>query len=103
MLHDWWVLGKLSPQLCPFCCLCGVLLQAIEEAIARGLPRVEAGAQGEHKLQRGYLPNFTYSCHYITDPMMRNAVGRFLEREEQQVCIGVHGDTMYCRNKSLQP
>jgi predicted N-acyltransferase len=60
-------------------------VQAIEEAIARKLPRVEAGAQGEHKLQRGYLPNYTYSAHYITDPMLRSAVGRFLEREEQQV------------------
>ncbi len=36
--------------------------QALEEAISRGLPRVEAGAQGEHKLQRGYLPAFTYRC-----------------------------------------
>jgi predicted N-acyltransferase len=61
------------------------LLQAIEEAIARGLPRVEAGAQGEHKLQRGYLPNFTYSAHYMADPTMRSAVGKFLAREEQQV------------------
>eukprot|EP00775_Hariotina_reticulata_P008893 gene8893-9070_t len=59
--------------------------QAIEEAIVRQLPRVEAGAQGEHKLQRGYLPNYTYSAHYITDPMLRSAVGRFLEREEQQL------------------
>ncbi|GBF90454.1 hypothetical protein Rsub_03450 [Raphidocelis subcapitata] len=58
---------------------------AIEEAIARGLPRVEAGAQGEHKMQRGYLPNFTYSAHYCRDPLLRSAVGRFLEREAQQV------------------
>jgi hypothetical protein len=60
-------------------------LQAIEEAIARGLPRVEAGAQGEHKLQRGYLPNFTYSAHYIADPTMRSAVATFLDKEDQQV------------------
>ncbi|WIA34378.1 hypothetical protein OEZ86_012714 [Tetradesmus obliquus] len=59
--------------------------QAIEEAIARGLPRVEAGAQGEHKLQRGYLPNFTYSAHYMTDPTTRAAVAKFLDREEQQL------------------
>eukprot|EP00879_Flechtneria_rotunda_P004472 GHRR01004726.1.p1 GENE.GHRR01004726.1~~GHRR01004726.1.p1 ORF type:complete len:470 (+),score=138.13 GHRR01004726.1:91-1500(+) len=59
--------------------------QAIEEAIARQLPRVEAGAQGEHKLQRGYLPNFTYSCHYIPDLTLRSAVGKSLDREEQQI------------------
>jgi hypothetical protein len=123
--------------------------QAIEEAIARGLPRVEAGAQGEHKMQRGYLPNYTYrsgggpcsqagqagagggvfcegrvapsrpagrlmpwpapsvlprllppwparpphpccpspprSAHYCRDPVLASAVGRFLEREAQQV------------------
>lgn len=46
---------------------------------------MEAGAQGEHKLQRGYLPNFTYSCHYMADPVLRSAVGKFLAREEQQV------------------
>eukprot|EP00955_Chlamydomonas_euryale_P110934 366029-Chlamydomonas_euryale.AAC.6 len=36
-----------------------------------GLPRVEAGAQGPHKLQRGYMPNITYSSHYIADPRLR--------------------------------
>ena len=41
--------------------------QAIEAAIERGLSRVEAGAQGEHKIQRGYLPSLTYSSHYIRD------------------------------------
>lgn len=70
-------------------------MQAIEEAIARGLPRVEAGAQGEHKLQRGYLPNFTYSAHYMTDPTTRAAVAKFLDREEQQVRRG--GGTMLAR------
>jgi predicted N-acyltransferase len=63
-------------------------LQAIEEAISRGLPRVEAGAQGEHKLQRGYLPNFTYSAHYIADPTMRSAVAKFLAKEYTQVGCG---------------
>jgi predicted N-acyltransferase len=47
---------------------------------------VEAGAQGEHKLQRGYLPNFTYSAHYMADPVMRSAVAKFLVKEDQQVC-----------------
>jgi hypothetical protein len=64
---------------------CDDHLQAIEEAIMRSLPRVEAGAQGEHKLQRGYLPNFTYSAHYIADPVMRSAVAKFLGKEDQQV------------------
>ncbi|KAG2482235.1 hypothetical protein HYH03_018819 [Edaphochlamys debaryana] len=59
--------------------------QALEEAIARGLPRVEAGAQGEHKLQRGYLPSFTYSCHYLRDPALSGAVGRFLNRERGDI------------------
>lgn len=59
--------------------------QAIEEAIARGLPRVEAGAQGEHKLQRGYLPNLTYSAHYVTHPGLAGAVRQFLAREDAQV------------------
>ena len=45
--------------------------QAIEFAIARKLARVEAGAQGAHKLARGYLPVETYSAHYITNPALR--------------------------------
>lgn len=61
--------------------------QAIEEAIQRKLPRVEAGAQGEHKLQRGLLPNFTYSAHYMPDPMMKAAVQKFLDRENVQVGV----------------
>ena len=48
--------------------------QAIDFAIARGLKRVEAGAQGAHKLARGYLPTLTYSAHWITDPRFRAAV-----------------------------
>ncbi|MEW5306847.1 MAG: hypothetical protein WDW36_009285 [Sanguina aurantia] len=59
--------------------------QAIEEAIVCGLSRVEAGAQGEHKMQRGYLPSFTHSVHYLTDPQLRGAVSSFLERERQQI------------------
>ena len=45
--------------------------QAIDYAIAHGLPRVEAGAQGEHKIQRGYLPTETYSAHWIADPRLK--------------------------------
>jgi predicted N-acyltransferase len=55
--------------------------QAIEFAIRHGLDRVEAGAQGEHKIQRGYLPVETYSAHWIHDPGFRGAVADFLERE----------------------
>ena len=56
-------------------------LQVIEEAIRLGLPRVEAGAQGEHKLARGYLPTLTFSAVYIQDANFRSAVSRFLEQE----------------------
>lgn len=59
--------------------------QAIEFAIARGLKRVEAGAQGEHKLQRGYLPVATWSAHWIADRGLRDAVAAFLKRETPAV------------------
>ena len=59
--------------------------RAIEFAITRGLKRVEAGAQGPHKLQRGYLPVPTYSAHWIPDPNFRRAVAQFLARERQMV------------------
>ena len=55
--------------------------QAIDYAIAHGLKRVEAGAQGEHKIQRGYLPTPTYSAHWIGDRQLRTAVANFLDRE----------------------
>lgn len=60
--------------------------QAIEYAIARGLRRVEAGAQGEHKIQRGYLPQPTYSAHYIAHSGLREAVARFLDHERHSIC-----------------
>jgi predicted N-acyltransferase len=59
--------------------------QAIEFAIQRGLKRVEAGAQGPHKLQRGYLPTPIYSAHWIPDPGFRRAVAAFLAREREMV------------------
>jgi hypothetical protein len=59
--------------------------QAIDWAIAQGLKRVEAGAQGEHKLARGYLPVETHSLHWIADPAFRKAVARYLEAERQAV------------------
>ena len=59
--------------------------QAIDFAIARGLKRVEAGAQGTHKLARGYVPHRTYSAHYIAHEGLREAVGNYLESERQYV------------------
>lgn len=59
--------------------------QAIDWAIAQGLHRVEAGAQGEHKLARGYLPHATHSLHWIADPGFRKAVARYLEGERRAV------------------
>jgi len=55
--------------------------QAIEHAIRLGLARVEAGAQGQHKIARGYLPTPVYSAHWIADPALRTPVARFLEQE----------------------
>ena len=59
--------------------------QAIEHAIRLGLPRVEAGAQGQHKIARGYLPTAVYSAHWIADPALRKPVARFLEQERAAV------------------
>ncbi|QNT69029.1 GNAT family N-acetyltransferase [Defluviicoccus vanus] len=59
--------------------------RAIDFAIAHGLRRVEAGAQGEHKVQRGYLPTLTYSAHWIADAGFRRAVERFLVEEQLAV------------------
>ncbi|MBO9518052.1 MAG: N-acetyltransferase [Porphyrobacter sp.] len=65
--------------------------QAIDAAIERGLARVEAGAQGGHKLARGYEPVQTWSMHYIADPGFRAAVADFLERER----AGIAQDQLY--------
>jgi predicted N-acyltransferase len=59
--------------------------QAIEFAIRRGLKRVEAGAQGEHKLARGYRPVATYSAHEFADPGFQRAVTAYLTRERAAV------------------
>jgi uncharacterized protein len=61
--------------------------QAIEFAIRHGLARVEAGAQGPHKLQRGYEPVVTYSAHWIRDPGFRDAVERFLLQERREMAF----------------
>jgi hypothetical protein len=49
------------------------------------LPRVEAGAQGEHKISRGYLPTTTHSAHFIADPGLRRAIADYLVRERAYV------------------
>jgi len=59
--------------------------QAIAYAIRHKLARVEAGAQGEHKLARGYMPTATYSAHWIADPALRRAIARYLEEERRHV------------------
>ena len=59
--------------------------QAIDYAIRHNIARVEAGAQGEHKLARGYLPTKTYSAHYIVNPGLRRAIGDYLARERKYV------------------
>src|SRR5271154_7053192 len=59
--------------------------QAIEYAIAHKLSYVEAGAQGEHKISRGYMPRTTYSAHYIADPALRRAIADYLVRERAYV------------------
>ena len=67
--------------------------QAIEFAIARGLSRVEAGAQGDHKIARGYLPSPVYSAHFIADPALRDPVARYLEQERPAVEAEMHAMT----------
>jgi predicted N-acyltransferase len=59
--------------------------QAIDFAIAKGLARVEAGAQGEHKLARGYLPTPTHSVHWFADAGFRDAIARYLTEEKRAI------------------
>ena len=68
--------------------------QAIDWAIAHGLARVEAGAQGAHKLARGYRPVATVSAHYITDPGFRRAVADFVAREGEMVAADIEAQDM---------
>ena len=69
---------------------------AIDAAIARGLARVEAGAQGGHKLARGYEPVPTWSAHWLADAGFREAVADFLERERE----GVAQDSLYLAGRT---
>ncbi|MXP26900.1 GNAT family N-acetyltransferase [Altererythrobacter indicus] len=70
--------------------------QAIDVAIGRGLKRVEAGAQGGHKLARGYEPVRTWSAHWIANPSFREAVADFLEQEKS----GIAQDQFYLGRRS---
>jgi uncharacterized protein len=64
--------------------------RAIDFAIERGLSRVEAGAQGQHKIQRGYLPTPTYSAHWIRDAGFRAAIEDYLKRERVAVAHDIN-------------
>ena len=67
--------------------------RAIEFAIERGLSRVEAGAQGEHKIARGYLPSPVWSAHFIAHPGLRDAVGQYLDQERPGVAAEIEAMT----------
>ncbi len=78
--------------------------QAIDFALSRGLKRVEAGAQGEHKLLRGYEPIETFSAHAIADPRLEKAVDEFLrhERREMEQVIDLYAQHTPFRKGELQ-
>jgi predicted N-acyltransferase len=77
--------------------------QAIDYAIEHGLARVEAGAQGEHKLARGYMPTKTFSVHHIVDPALRRAIATFLERERAHVEAACQQLTEYGPYRKASP
>ncbi len=77
--------------------------QAIEYAITHKLARVEAGAQGEHKIQRGYLPVPTWSAHWIRDPAFAAAVEDFLKRERPAVEAEIRGLMAYSPFRQTSP
>ena len=75
--------GSIEDHPCLHFELC--YYRAIDYAIAHAMPRVEAGAQGEHKLARGYLPTPVHSLHWIADPGFRDAIARYLVAERAAV------------------
>ena len=85
--------GALEHHPCLHFELC--YYQAIDFAITHGLGRVEAGAQGEHKLARGYMPVATHSLHWIADPAFRDAVEQFLVAEKEAVAEDIEILTTY--------
>lgn len=76
--------------------------RAIEYAIRTGLQRVEAGAQGEHKLARGYLPVTTHSLHWIRDPGFAKAIAQYLEAERRAVAQDIEILTEYGPFRKVQ-
>jgi predicted N-acyltransferase len=78
--RNWGCLGEY-----PFLHFEACYYRAIDYAIEHRLARVEAGAQGEHKLQRGYLPTPTYSAHWVREPSFRRAIDEYLERERLHI------------------
>ncbi len=77
--------------------------QAIDWAIAHGLARVEAGAQGEHKLARGYLPAEIHSLHWIADKGFARAVAQYLEAETRAIGEEIEVLTAYGPFRRGQP
>ncbi len=76
--------------------------QAIDFALAHGLTRVEAGAQGAHKLARGYRPQLVYSAHDIAHTGLREAINAFLERERRAIArerLNMEGETPYKKDE----
>ena len=78
--RNWGVLKTIR-----FCISSCAITKPLISPLKRGLKRVEAGAQGTHKLARGYVPHRTYSAHYIAHAGLREAVGNYLESERQYV------------------
>jgi uncharacterized protein len=78
-----------STEACRFLHFEACYYRAIDYAIEHGLARVEAGAQGEHKVQRGYLPQRTWSAHWIAPSELRRAVQRFLAAERPSVEVTI--------------
>ncbi|SIS57962.1 hypothetical protein SAMN05421759_101543 [Roseivivax lentus] len=77
--------------------------QAIDIAIERGLARVEAGAQGEHKLARGYLPTETHSLHWIADSGFSDAVANYLSAERRAIAEDIEVLTAYGPFRKANP
>ena len=84
--------GALPPEI----------IEGLDYAIAQGMTRVEAGAQGEHKLARGYMPNITHSLHWIRDPGFAEAVKDYLTQERRAVDHEVEVLTDYGPFKKIE-
>jgi len=76
--------------------------KAIDYAIEHGLMRVEAGAQGPHKIQRGYLPSPTYSAHWINHPGLKEAIEGFLDQERLAIELEIQSLTQHSPFKNTK-